>query len=93
MIKKSTGTYSVSFDIPHDVEYGRMELVTVGENGKSNRIRITDVKPEAGCMAAKLNGDFIETANMKSSSKVKIMVKLADSHDYAMEVNVYEHNE
>ena len=39
-----------------------------------------------------LNGDFIETLNMTSSGKVKIIVTLADSHDYAMEVNVYEHN-
>lgn len=92
VIKKSTGTYSVNFDIPHDVEYGRIELVTIGENGKSNRLHITDVKPEAGCTAAKLNGDFIETANMSSDAKVKIMVTLADSYDYAMEVNVYEHN-
>lgn len=92
VIKKSTGTYSVNFDIPHDVEYGRIELVTVGENGKSNRLRITDVEPAAGCTAAKLNGDFIETANMSASAKVKITVTLADSHDYAMEVNVYEHN-
>lgn len=91
-IKKSIGTYSVNFDIPHDVEYGRIELVTVGENGKSNRLRIAGVKPEAGCMAAELNGNFIETAQMSSAAKVKIMVTLADSHDYAMEVNVYEHN-
>lgn len=92
VIKKGTGIYSVNFDIPHDVEYGRIELVTVGENGKSNRLRITEAKPAAGCTAAKLNGDFIETANMSSSSKVKITITLADPHDYAMEVNVYEYN-
>lgn len=40
----------------------------------------------------KLNGEFIETVGMTSSGKVKIVVTLADSHDYAMEVNVYEHN-
>lgn len=92
IIKKGTGIYSLNFEIPHDVAYGRIELVTVGENGKSNRLRITDVKPTSGCETAKLNGDFIETANMTSFGKVKIIVTLADSHDYAMEVNVYEHN-
>ena len=92
VIKKGTGIYSLNFEIPHDVEYGRIELVTVGENGKSNRLRITDVKPTSGCETAKINGDFIETANMTSFGKVKIIVTLADSHDYAMEVNVYEHN-
>lgn len=60
VIKKSTGTYFVNFEIPNDVEYGSVELVTVGENGKSNRLRITDIKPEGGCTEAKLNGDFIE---------------------------------
>lgn len=92
IIKKGTGIYSLNFEIPHDVEYGRIELVTVGENGKSNRLRITDVNPTSACETAKLNGDFIETLNMTSSEKVKIIVTLADSHDYAMEVNVYEHN-
>lgn len=92
IIKKGTGIYSLNFEIPHDVEYGRIELVTVGENGKSNRLRIIDVNPTSGCETAKLNGDFIETLNMTSSGKVKIIVTLADSHDYAMEVNVYEHN-
>lgn len=92
VIKRGTGTYSVNFEIPHDVESGTIELVTVGENGKSNRIHITDVKPSAGCRIAKLNDGLIETVGMSSSEKIKIMVTLADSHDYAMEVNVYEHN-
>lgn len=92
IIKKNTGTYLLNFEIPHDVEFGRIELVTVGENGKSNRLRITSVKTVLGCGTANLNGDFIETANMTSSDKVKILVTLADSHDYAMEVNVYEYN-
>ena len=82
----------LSFEIPHNVKSGRIELVTVGENGKSNRLRIVAVKPTLGCETAKLNGDFIETTSMTSSGKVKLMVTLADLHDYAMEVNVYEHN-
>lgn len=92
VIKRSTGTYSINFEIPHDVEYGRIELVTVGENGKSNRIHIKDAKSSDGCKITKLNGDFIETVGMSSYEKIKITVVLADSHDYAMGVNVYEHN-
>lgn len=92
IIKQGTGVYLLSFEIPHDVEFGRIELVTVGENGKSNRLRITNAKPMSGCGTATMNGDYIETANLSSNGKVKIMVNLADSHDYAMEVNVYEHN-
>lgn len=74
------------------MEYGRIELVTVGENGKSNRIHIKDAKSSDGCKITKLNGDFIETVGMSSYEKIKITVVLADSHDYAMGVNVYEHN-
>ena len=92
IIKQGTGVYLLSFEIPHDVEFGRIELVTVGENGKSNRLRITNAKPMSGCGTATMNGDYIETANLSSNGKVKIVVNLADSHDYAMEVNVYEHN-
>lgn len=85
VIKRGIGIYSVNFEIPHDVASGRIELVTVGENGKSNRIHITDVKPSAGCKIAELNNGLIETVGMSSSEKIKIMVTLADSHDYAME--------
>ena len=92
IIKQATGTYSVIFDVPHDVEFGRIELVTVGENGKSNRIRIKEANPVSGCGTAKLNGDFIETTTMSASTKIKLAVTLTDTRDYAMEINVYEHN-
>lgn len=92
IIKKSTGMYSVNFEIPHDVDYGRIELVTVGENGKSNRIHIKSAESADGCKSAKKGGDYIEAEGLSSSNKVKITVQLADSRDYAMEVNVYEHN-
>lgn len=92
IIKQGTGSYSINFEIPHDVEFGRIELVTVGENGKSNRMRIENAQPTAGCGTAKLNGDNIETTNLSANEKIKINVTLADSRDYAMEVNVYEHN-
>ena len=82
----------INFEIPHDVEYGKIELITVGENGKSNRLHIESVKPISGCSLAKLNGNFIETVGMTSSNKVKIIVTFKDSYDYAMEVNVYENN-
>ena len=92
IIKKNIGMYLLSFEIPHSVKNGRIELVTVGENGKSNRLRIVEVNPTLGCETAKLNGDFIETISMTAFGKVKLMVTLADLHDYAMEVNVYEYN-
>lgn len=92
IIKRSTGTYSVNFEIPYDLEHGRIELIAVGENGKSNQIHITDVKPSEGCTAVNLKGNFIEIVGMSSSERIKLIVMIADSHDYAMEINVYEHN-
>lgn len=39
-----------------------------------------------------MSGSYIETEGLSSSNRVKITVHLVDSRDYAMEVNVYEHN-
>lgn len=92
IIKQGGGKYTVGFEIPHNVSEGRVELVTVGENGKSNKIRIIGTSVVAGCSETHLASDSIGFSGMKSGEKIKINVSLADSHDYAMEVNVYEHN-
>lgn len=92
IIKQGGGNYTVSFEIPHDVSEGRMELVTVGENGKSNKIRIVGTKALSGCSETHVTTDSIGFTSMNAGAKIKINVSLADSHDYAMEVNVYEHN-
>jgi hypothetical protein len=46
----------------------------------------------AGCTSVSMNGGIIEASGLSSAEKVKIQVTLSDAHDYAMEVNVYEHN-
>ena len=92
IIKQGGGKYTVSFEVPHNVADGRLELVTVGENGKSNKIRISNTSAVAGCSETHLTSDSIGFSGMKSGEKVRINVSLADAHDYAMEVNVYEHN-
>lgn len=92
IIKQGTGQYVLSFEIPHYVNNGRIELVTVGENGKSNKIKIVDVKLVTGCTSVNISGGSILFTGMNANTKVMINVSLAGSHDYAMEVNVYEHN-
>lgn len=92
VIKKNMGTYTVCFEVPHDVGRGRMELVTVGENGKSSQIHIKEIESFEGCKNARLSGGSIEMENVAAASKVKVVVKMTDTRDYAMEVNVYEHN-
>lgn len=92
IIKQSSGKYMLNFEVPRAVMKGRIELVTIGENGKSNKIRITDTQSVVGCSEVHLTGNSIAFSNMKSDEKIKINVLLSDNHDYAMEVNVYEHN-
>lgn len=92
IIKKNAGMYAVYFEVPHDIDYGRMELVTVGENGKSGQIRIKEVESFGGCKRAWLSGGSIEMESVLATCRVKVVVKLADTRDYAMEVNVYERN-
>lgn len=92
IIKQGIGCYSVNFDLPHFVKTGRVEIVAVGENGKSNTIRIKDAKALSGCSAVSMNGGVIEASDMQIGGKVRIQISLSDTHDYAMEVNVYEHN-
>lgn len=92
IIKQNTSCYSINFDLPKDVKAGRVEVVAVGENGKSNSIRIKDAKLLSGCETVDMNGGVIEAAGMKANEKVRIQIILSDIYDYAMEVNVYEHN-
>lgn len=92
IIKRKSRVYSVNIKIPHNVEYGKIELVAVGENGKSNKIMVEKVKCLHGCRAIETKGSYIEAFDMTSSSIINIIVELVDSRDYAMEVNVYEHH-
>lgn len=92
IIKQGPSCFLVSFEIPKLVDNGKIELVAVGENGKSNAIRIKQAKAISGCASIEMNGGVIEASKMIADGKVKIQVTLFDMHDYAMEVNVYEHN-
>ena len=92
IIKQGRGSYLFTFEIPHDVSAGRIEIVTVGENGKSNKLRCISAVAMAGCGKAYNQGDIIAFSDMSSGEKIKIHVEMADVRDYAMEVNVYEHN-
>ena len=91
VIKKKMGVYSVKFEIPHDVELGRIELVSVGENGKLNRIHVKSVSAVDGCKSVKMTGEYIEIKELFAAKKIKIDVQLIDTRDYAMEVNLYEY--
>lgn len=92
VIKTSRNTYRVSFVLPRDIRAGHVEIVTVGENGKSNRLAIHSASELIGCTGIKKSSESVSFSSMKGNEKVQFEITLLDSRDYAMEVNVYEHN-
>lgn len=92
IIKQENASYNVSFVVPADVPNGRIEIVTVGENGKSNLLRVKSAEKVSGCDSVSVKGDAIEVVGLKSGEKIRLNVSLAELRDYAMEVNVYANN-
>ena len=92
VIKTSRNTYRVSFILPRDIRAGHVEIVTVGENGKSNRLAIYSASELMGCTGIKKSSEGVSFSSMKGNEKVQFEIALLDNRDYAMEVNVYEHN-
>lgn len=92
IVKVGIGVYRVSFIVPKDIKSGHIEIVTVGENGKSNKLNIKGANGIVGCSNVERNISGIIFTDMKCNEKVSVEFSLFDSHDYAMEVNVYEHN-
>jgi len=45
-----------------------------------------------GCTGIKKSSEGISFSSMKGNEKVQFEIILLDNRDYAMEVNVYEHN-
>lgn len=92
VIKTSRNTYKVSFILPRDIGTGHVEIVTVGENGKSNKLAIDSASGLNGCKDVKRGTEGVHFSSMKGNEKVQFEITLFDNRDYAMEVNVYEYN-
>lgn len=92
-VMKTTGSqYKVTYIIPYSVSKGHMEIVTVGENGKSTKLNIINASAIKNCDEVKVKDGNVEFDGMLGNEKVQMMFTLADSRNYAMEVKVYEHN-
>ena len=78
--------------MPRDIRTGHVEVVTVGENGKSNRLAIDSASELMGCTGIKQSSEGVSFSSMNGNEKVQFEIVLIDNRDYAMEVNVYEHN-
>lgn len=92
IIKIGAGNYRATFIVPKDIENGHIEIVTVGENGKYNKLHIKTAKEKINCCNVSCSVTAISFSKMKGNEKVTIEFSLLDNRDYAMEVNVYEHN-
>lgn len=92
IMKIEKDKFRASFEAPRDVQGGHIEIVTVGENGKSNKLQVKSATGISACDNIKCSSIGIGFSNLKGNEKVMIEFSLVDSRDYAMEVNVYEHN-
>lgn len=92
IIKIDSGKYRLSFSLSRNLLSGHIEVVTVGENGRACKLKIASALGVSGCYGIKVVNNQIKFNSMSASTKVKIEFKLVDSHDYAMEVNIYEDN-
>lgn len=92
IIKISKNTYRVSFILPRNIRTGHVEIAAIGENGKSNRLKIASASELMGCADIKNSAEGIKFSSMKGKEKIQFKITLFDNRNYAMEVNVYEHN-
>ncbi|MBR3362209.1 MAG: hypothetical protein IKG39_12855 [Lachnospiraceae bacterium] len=92
VMKQDNRKYTVCFGIPYSVSSGRIEIAAIGENGKKNTLRIVAADAETGCEQAYVRDEKLLFSGMKADTKVRINIQIAEARDYAMEVNVYEHN-
>ncbi|MFA9464354.1 MAG: hypothetical protein ACERKN_08680 [Velocimicrobium sp.] len=84
--------FRASFEVPRDVNAGHIEIVTVGENGKSNKLQVKSAMGISVCDNVGCSSIGIGFSKLQGNEKVSIEFSLVDGRDYAMEVNVYEHN-
>lgn len=92
IIKKDSSKYLLSFTLPRAVEKGNIELVTVGENGRSTVLKISLANAVKGCKEVKVVNEKIYVKGIAADEKVKIEFSLVDNRNYAMEMNIYENN-
>ena len=92
IVKTAPKTYRMSFESPKFILEGNIEIMTIGENGKTNRLNVIAANAFKSCSAAQAVSDKIAFTNLDNNGKVKIEFTLQDDRDYAMEVNIYENN-
>ena len=92
IVKILNNSFRVCFSLPHRILSGHAEILAVGENGKSSRLKILAADALSGCMDIRAANQRINFSSMSGNDKISFKFSLIDNKEYAMEVNVYEHN-
>ena len=92
IIKIGKSTYKIVLECPQTIEKGYLELLTVGENGSSGKLRIKQVNNNKGCEDIFLEDGGVRFTNMEANEKVTFEIGLMEANDYAMEVKIHEHS-
>lgn len=92
IVKISNNNFRVNFSLPHNIFSGHAEILAVGENGKPSRLKILEAEALSGCIDIHAASQRINFSSMSGNEKVSFKFSLIDNKEYAMEVNVYEHN-
>ena len=90
IIKTGNKNYRMIFEAPSNLSTSFIEIMTVGENNKSNKLNIENAQSVAMCDAVEALNDIIKIKNITARNTIKIDFTLQDEINYAMEVNLYE---
>ena len=92
ILKLSGNHYRLLFEVPVPVRKGRLEIVTVGENGKSVLLRAGKIQSWTNLEVAEVIDGSIHFCNLQPGNRVKLEFSLLAEKEYAMEVHAYEDN-
>ena len=92
IIKLSHQRFLLSFTSPKTINVGHIEIGAIGENGRAAKLFLKEVKSRTENVQVNMKTNKIECYGIKEDCKTKIEFSLVGSRDYAMEVNLYEHN-
>ena len=81
------GRYKLILEASSDIENGRVEVVSSGENGKGALLNVQNVK--AGEAAVRVVDGKIEIGDMRRGEKIEVTFDIADTKRYAIGVKLY----
>ena len=91
IFKISENMYKAIFTLPYSIGKGHIDICSIGENNKSNRLMILSARSIENLDDINVSSTSIEFEYITGERKNVIIFELNDNKNYAMEMNVYEH--